>query len=219
MTGAASSPDADIAAVDLRSLYRDPHELVLRKSQVMVDAASAAFVAASPLVVLATTSPDGADASPRGGPPGFVSVLDSTHLAFGDLSGNNRLDSYRNLQAHPEVGMLFLVPGVEETLRVNGRARISVDGEVLHATTIDGRRPKVAIVVEVAECFLHCAKALRRSGVWDVATWRPVDARPSAAEAFVAHLGLEVAPAAVEADLEEAYRLSLWVPGGDADER
>jgi PPOX class probable FMN-dependent enzyme len=217
MTSEPSSPDAEMPAVDLRSLYREPHELVVRKSQTRVDAASAAFVAASPLVVLATTSPDGADASPRGGPPGFVKLLDDTHVAFGDLSGNNRLDSYRNITAHPELGMLFLVPGVEETLRVNGRARVSVDDEVLDATTVDGRRPKVAIVVEVVECFLHCAKALRRSGVWDVETWPEVEARPSAAEGFVAHLGLDVDPAVVEADLEEAYRLTLWVPGGDAD--
>src|SRR5689334_14788211 len=145
-------------AVELRQLYRPPHEAVLLKSQPGVDAASAAFVAKSPLVVLATTSSEGTDASPRGGPPGFVRILDETHLAFGDLSGNNRLDSYRNIEAHPEMGMLFLVPGVEETLRVNGRARISVDEAVLDATTIDGRRPKVAIVVEVVECFLHCAK-------------------------------------------------------------
>jgi PPOX class probable FMN-dependent enzyme len=217
MTAGAPKPDAELAAVDLRSLYREPHELVLRKSQTAVDAPSAAFVAASPLVVLATTSPEGADASPRGGPPGFVKLLEKTHLAFGDLSGNNRLDSYRNLQAHPEVGMLFLVPGVEDTLRVNGRALVSVDDEVLDATTIDGRRPKVAIVVEVVECFLHCAKALRRSGVWDVGTWPGVEARPSAAEGYVAHLGLAVEPAVVEADLEEAYGVTLWVPGGDVD--
>jgi PPOX class probable FMN-dependent enzyme len=213
------SETTDPGRVELRELYRAPHEAVLLKSQPGVDAASAAFVATSPLVVLATTSADGTDASPRGGPPGFVKVLDETHLAFGDLSGNNRLDSYRNIEAHPEIGMLFLVPGVEETLRVNGRARVSVDPAVLDATTIDGRRPKVAIVVEVVECFLHCAKALRRSGVWEPSTWLAPDEQPSAAEGFVAHLGLDVEPAVVAADLEEAYRLTLWVPGGDAPDQ
>jgi PPOX class probable FMN-dependent enzyme len=201
--------------VDLGALYRPPHEAVVRKQQPRVDEASAAFVAASPLVVLATTSSAGTDASPRGGPPGFVRMLDDTTLAFGDLSGNNRLDSYRNIDAHPEVGMLFLVPGLEETLRVNGRARISVDDDVLDATTIDGRRPKVAVVVDVAECYIHCAKALRRSGVWDTSTWPAPEARPSAAAGFVAHLGLDVEPEVVEADLEAGYRVTLWEPGGD----
>jgi len=219
MTTGSPLPDTDQAGrVELRQLYRAPHEAVMLKSQPRVDAASAAFVDTAPLVVLATSSDDGTDASPRGGPPGFVKVLDETHLAFGDLSGNNRLDSYRNIEAHPRIGMLFLIPGVEETLRVNGRARISVDDAVLDATTIDGRRPKVAVVVEVEECYIHCAKALRRSGVWDPATWLEPDEQPSAAEGFVAHLQMDVEPAVVAADLEEAYRLTLWVPGGDADE-
>jgi len=213
------SSDATTENVDLRTLYRPAHQAVMLKSQPRVDAASAAFVAAAPLVVLATTSDDGTDASPRGGPRGFVKVLDDTHVAFGDLAGNNRLDSYRNIDAHPRVGMLFLIPGVEDTLRINGRAHISVDPDVLDATVIDeGRRPKVAVVVTVEECYLHCAKALRRSGVWDPTTWLDPDDQPSAAEGYVLHLGLEgVSPAEIEADLEVAYRETLWVPGGDDD--
>jgi PPOX class probable FMN-dependent enzyme len=209
-----TDPALPTAPVDLSSLYRPAHELVLNKTQPRVDAASAAFVATSPLVILATTSEAGTDASPRGGPPGFVRILDETHLAFGDLSGNNRLDSYRNIDAHPQVGMLFLVPGVEETLRVNGLARISVDPDVLDATVVEGRRPKVAVVVDVDECFLHCAKALRRSGVWDPGTWLAPDDQPSAAEGFVAHLQLDAEPEVVAADLEEGYALTMWVPGG-----
>ena len=121
------------------------------------------------------------DASPRGGPPGFVTVLDENHIAFGDLSGNNRLDSDTNIVEHPEVGILFLVPGVGETLRVNGRASVTTDPSVLDRTAIGGVQPKVAVVVAVEKCFIHCAKALRRSGVWDTGTWAAEGARPSAA--------------------------------------
>src|SRR5262245_5520590 len=94
----------------LRDRYRPPHQAVLDKSRPKIDPAAAGFVAASPFIVLATTSPTGTDASPRGGPPGFVAVLDDGHIAFGDLSGNNRLDSYANIVEHPQIGMIFLVP-------------------------------------------------------------------------------------------------------------
>lgn len=198
----------------LRARYHEPHELVLRKEQPVVDEASAAFVETSPFLVLATTSEAGTDASPRGGPPGFVKVLDPSHLAFGDLSGNNRLDSYSNIVRHPEVGLLFLIPGVEETLRVNGRASVTTDPEVLAATAIDGRVPKVAVVVEVRECYVHCAKSLRRAGLWEPASWLPPEQRPSSGYAFVKHLDLDATPEQVDADLEEGYKVSLWMEGG-----
>ena len=110
---------------------------------------------------------------------GFVKLIGPHHVAFADLSGNNRLDSYGNIVEHPHVGMLFLVPGVGETLRINGRAAITTDPEVLAATAIDGVQPKVAVLVEVDECYIHCAKALRRSGVWDPATWLSPEDRTS----------------------------------------
>jgi PPOX class probable FMN-dependent enzyme len=198
----------------LRARYRDPHELVLRKQQDVVDEAARTFVDASPFVVLATTSEHGTDASPRGGPPGFVRVLDPGHLAFGDLAGNNRLDSYENIVRHPEVGMLFLVPGVEETLRVNGRAHVTTAADVLDRTMIGDLRPKVAVVVEVRECYVHCAQSLRRSGIWDATTWPAAAERPSAAAILTAHLALDVDPSVVEADLEASYEVALWLEGG-----
>jgi PPOX class probable FMN-dependent enzyme len=198
----------------LRERYRPPAQVVLEKSRPRIDPEAAKFVAASPLMVLATSSASGADASPRGGPPGFVQVLDDGHLAFGDLSGNNRLDSYANLVERPEVGILFLVPGMEETLRVNGRARVTTDPSVLECTAIDGVHPKVAVVVDVAECYIHCAKALRRSGVWDPSTWMSVDQRPSAARVFTDQFQLDVDPAVIEADLEAGYQATLWREGG-----
>lgn len=203
---------ADAAA--LRDRYRPPHPAVVDKARPKIDPGAADFVRASPLMVLATTSRTGADASPRGGPPGFVTVLDARHLAFGDLSGNNRLDSFTNILEHPDVGILFLVPGVGETLRVNGRASMTTDPQVLERTTIDGVEPKVAVVIAVEECFIHCAKALRRSGVWDPATWSAIEARPSAAAVIVDQFKLDIDPAVIEADLEADYEATLWREGG-----
>jgi PPOX class probable FMN-dependent enzyme len=203
----------------LRRHYRPPSKLVLDKGIDHVDDAVRGFLARAPLVVLATTSESGTDASPRGGPPGFVTALDDQRLAFGDLSGNNRLDSYTNLVTHPEVGMLFLVPGLDETLRVNGRASITSDPEVLARCTIADRMPEVAVVVEVDECFIHCAKALRRAAVWDPSTWPDDDERPSAAAALNDHLGLGVDPKVIEADLEAGYAATMWLPAGEPSER
>jgi uncharacterized protein len=200
--------------VALREHYRPPTQVVIEKSRPRVDPQAAAFVAASPLMVLASSSASGTDASPRGGPPGFVKVLDPGHLAFGDLSGNNRLDSYANTLEHPEVGILFLVPGMGETLRVNGRARVTTDPSVLDRMAIDGVHHKVAVVVEVDECFIHCAKALRRSGVWEPDTWLPADARPSAGKIFTDQFQLDVEPAAIDAELEAGYQATMWVEGG-----
>lgn len=203
---------ATVAA--LRHLYREPHELVVRKQIDHLDAAARGFVAASPFVVVATCGPGGGDASPRGGPPGFVAVLDEHRIAFGDLAGNNRLDSHTNMLAHPEIGLLFLIPGVDETLRVNGRASLTTDPVVLDAVTIGGRRPRLAVGIDVRECFVHCAKAFRRSYLWSPTTWLPPDQRPSAACALRDHLNLDVDPLVIEEDLEAGYRLTMWEPGG-----
>lgn len=198
----------------LRTRYRPATQPVLDKSIDHVDAGAASFISRSPLFVLATANSNGADASPRGGPAGFVQVLEPHRIAFADLSGNNRLDSYTNLLDRPHVGLLFIVPGTDETLRVNGAARLSEDPVVLDRCTIDGRPPKLAVVVTVTECFIHCAKALRRSAIWDPGTW-PVDGeRPSAAAIINEHLNLGVDPAAIEADLEAGYSATMWLPGG-----
>jgi PPOX class probable FMN-dependent enzyme len=199
---------------ELRSLYRDPGNGVRRKSIDHVDEGAAGFLAATTLAVLATAGPTGADASPRGGPPGFLRVLNPQQVGFGDLAGNNRLDTYANLTSVSSVGMLCIVPGVEETLRINGRASISTEADVLAAVALDGRTPKVAIVIDVDECYIHCAQALRRAGIWDVATWPEDGARPSPAAILTKHLDLDVDPALVEADLGASYVHTLWEHGG-----
>lgn len=205
----------EITDVDeLRSRYREPTPAVLHKARPVIDPAAADFIAASPFMVVATTSAGGTDASPRGGPPGFVVTLDEGTIAFGDLAGNNRLDSYANIVEHPAVGLLFLVPGLEETLRVNGQARVTTDPEVLDRTTVEGRRPKVAVVIDVDECYIHCGKAVRRSGMWDPTTWPADEERPTAGEVIVSQFSLEMDPALIDADLDAGYRETLWEQGG-----
>ena len=209
------STDTLVDRAALRTRYRDPHPAVANKSRPIIDEGSAAFIACSPFFVLATTSAEGTDASPRGGPPGFVSVLDPGRIAFGDLSGNNRLDSYTNIVDHGEVGLLFLVPGRGETLRVNGRASVTAAPAVLDATLIDGRRPKVAIVIDVEQCFIHCAKALRRSSLWDPTAWLPEDQTPSAGDVITKQFDVPFTSEEIDADLEAGYVETMWLEGGN----
>lgn len=199
---------------ELRARYGEVSAGVQRKVIDHVDGGARDFIATSPFLVVATTSETGTDASPRGGPPGFVAVLDDHRLAVPDLAGNRRLDSFRNLVAHPQVGLIFLIPGVDETLRVNGRATLTTDPEVLEACRIDGRLPKVAVGVDVDEVYIHCAKAFRRGGLWDPTTWPSADERPSVACILRDHLRIDVEPELIEKDLEAGYAVTMWEPGG-----
>jgi uncharacterized protein len=125
------------------------------------------IISLSPFCIVATQGPNGADVSPRGDPPGFVRVLDDRTLLVPDRVGNNRLDSMTNLLVNPRIGMLFLVPGMNETLRINGTARITDDARLLAPSAVNDRAPKVGLIVTVEEAFLHCAKALTRAALWD----------------------------------------------------
>ncbi len=155
------------SAAELRPLYNGPSALVRAKQIDRIDVHCRSFIARSPLVMIGSSHPErGADVSPRGDAPGFVQVLDEHHLAIPDRPGNNRLDTLENLLANPAIGLFFLVPGVEETLRVNGTARLSRTQPLLDIMAVDGKVPKLAIVVTVDEAFLHCAKALRRARLW-----------------------------------------------------
>jgi uncharacterized protein len=200
---------------ELRRRYADPHPMIADKSIDHIDPRSREFIARSPFLVLATTSDRGTDASPRGGPPGFVAVLDDRRLAIGDLAGNRRLDSFENVLVKPAVGLLFLIPGMGETLRVNGRATLTTDPAVLDACTIDGVRPGTALGIDVVEVFLHCAKAFRRSRLWDPETWPADGTGPRAAEIWRSQMNLDAAADALEADLEAGYQATMWQPGGD----
>ena len=151
----------------LRALYTEPKGRSLSKELRRLDEHCARFVLLAPLVVVATTGADGRmDCSPRGGEPGFVKAADAHTLLIPDSPGNNRLDSMTNILATGRIGLLFLVPGVDETLRVNGRARLADEPEALSHFAGAARAPKLVIEVAVEEAYLHCAKALMRSKLW-----------------------------------------------------
>ncbi len=151
---------------ELRKVYPPVVERARLKTQVKLDKHCRNFIARSPFVCLGTSSERGADVTPRGDEPGFVLVLDDTTLAIPDWPGNNRLDSFSNILLNPQVGLLFLIPGVEETLRINGTAEISTSAELLERWQRKGKRPRAVLVVTIREAFLHCGKALIRSRLW-----------------------------------------------------
>lgn len=152
---------------DLRERYGEPSELAVLKQLDHIDKHCRAFIAISPFLVIGTIGADGlGDVSPKGDAPGFVLVSDEKTLVIPDRPGNNRTDTLLNLLDNPGVGLIFLVPGMNETLRVNGTARIVTDSTVLEAMLVNDRPPRSAIVVDVKEAYLHCAKALIRSKLW-----------------------------------------------------
>jgi len=200
----------------LRDLYREPSELVRRKKIAHLDDGCRAVIEAAPLVLVGTSRPDGGcEVSPRGGPAGFVQVLDEQRLAIPDLSGNNLADSIRNIVLNPHVGRLCVLPGRDETLRVNGRAWLTTDDAVLDGFTAELRRPKAAIGVEVIDAFVHCAKSFRRGHVWEPASWDP-DVAPSAAELLTCHIQLDATPEQLAANLEQGYARDLAAERADA---
>jgi PPOX class probable FMN-dependent enzyme len=158
----------------------EPSELARRKELQALDIHARTFIARSPFLLLGTSSTDGrCDVSPKGDAPGFVRVLDDHHLAIPDRPGNKRLDGMRNILSNPYVGIIFLVPGNDFTLRVNGHATITRDPELLKSLEAQGKMPLLAIGVEVEEVFLHCARSFRRGKLWDQSSWPGADALPS----------------------------------------
>jgi PPOX class probable FMN-dependent enzyme len=157
---------------ELRELYGVPGERAVAKEHATLDAHCRTFIAHSPFLVMGTAGADGrCDVSPKGDAPGFVRVLDDHHLVIPDRLGNNRLDGMRNVVENDHVGLLFLIPGREDTLRVNGRARIVRDDALLESLAVAGKRPVTALVVEVEQVFLHCARAFKRAGLWQPERW------------------------------------------------
>ena len=199
----------------LRTLFPATHALAIAKCLDRLDKHARDFVARSPFLCIGTQSPDGsADVSPRGDPPGFVKVLDDTTLLIPDRPGNNRLDTQSNILANPAVGLLFIVPGFDDTMRVNGTANISCDPDLLVLLAVNDRLPVTAIVVTIKEVFLHCAKAFRRSKLWDPSQRQDRSDMPSLVKIILDQS--TGAPANAEdqrkldADLEESYRRSMY---------
>jgi uncharacterized protein len=182
----------------------------LRKQIGHLDPHCRDFIARSPFFLLATANSAGdCDASPRGGPPGFVHVVDEHRLVVPEYPGNRRADSHRNLLENPRAAMLFAIPGLRETLRVAGRACITRDEGLLSGMGVDGRTPKLGIGLEVEEAFIHCAKAFIRSSLWDPESWP--EELPSASAILRDHVDIpEVTVDDVAARLEESYAKTLY---------
>jgi PPOX class probable FMN-dependent enzyme len=213
------APDTAVTTVSgLREIYRDPARPSLDKEVDHLDVHCRDFIAHTPFLTLATATADSGrvDVSPKGGPPGFVHVLDDHHLSIPDMSGNNRLDSLRNIVEGGQVALLLMIPGVEETMRVNGRATVSTDPAVLDATPIAGKRPNACIVVEVETAFIHCAKALKRSGLWVVDRWPDHSDMATPACMLRDHIGLDMTVEQSQARLDASYAATTWEVGGTA---
>lgn len=174
---------------ELRELVGTPHEAVVLKSISMIDEQARSYIAQSPMVFVSSSNENGqCDVSPRGDEPGFVHVVGESQLIIPDRPGNKRTDTLSNILRNPHAGLLFVIPGMEEVLRVNGKAHIIRDHPVLEGMALRGKAPTIGIVVEVEECFIHCPRALKSSGIWDADSWPAKDSLPSSKEIFHAHL-------------------------------
>ena len=199
--------EAITSQAQLRELYDAPMERAVRKQLDRLDEMARRLIAVTPLVLVASHDADGrCDLTPRGGQPGFVTVLDDDHVAIPDATGNNRLDTLQNVVATGHAGLLFLIPGRDQTLRVNGAARITADPAVLDSLAPVGKPPRTAIVVRADEVFTHCPKAFVRSRLWNPDTWPSADDQPTPAEVSRAHLR---DPALTVADVERQQEESL----------
>lgn len=191
----------------LREHYDVPMERAVRKELQQLDEMARRLIAVAPIVLVASHDEDGrCDVTPRGGQPGFVTVLDDDHLAIPDATGNNRLDTLQNIVATGHAGLIFLIPGRDQTLRVNGAARVTDAPELLDRLTPVGKPPKTAIVVRADEVYAHCPKALVRSRLWNPASWPSAADQPTPAEVSHAHMR---DPALTVADVERQQAESL----------
>lgn len=197
---------------ELREMAGEPSGIARDKQIDHIDGHCATFIAASPMLMLATTDANGrTDVSPRGDAPGFARVLDRKHLAIPERAGNNRIDSLMNLLERANIGMLFIIPGILETLRMNGTAQIVRDPQLLESFVVQNKVPKFVILVRVEEAFIQCGKAFKRSGLWEPTTWTNAKTLPSRAEMFLAHANVtDLTTEQVDTNLEEAYRERLY---------
>ncbi len=201
----------EITSIDaLRAHLGNISPLAERKVLPRLDAHCRRFIELSPLLVLATADADGhLDASPRGDPPGFVRVLDDRTLLIPDRPGNNRADSFGNILAAPGIGLIFFVPGIDETLRVNGAARLCTEVDELAPSAMSGKTPRTGLRVQIREVFFHCGKALKRARLWDPASRVERDAFPSLGRVIADQVsGIDAAEA--DARIETAYRDKLY---------
>jgi PPOX class probable FMN-dependent enzyme len=194
----------------LAALYGEPGEASIRKEVGSLHPVYRAIVEAAPFAVLATSGPDGLDASPRGDAPGFVAVEDEHTLLLPDRRGNNRTDSLRNVILDPRVALLFMVPGVNETLRVNGRAHVSVEPALLARFAVDAKLPRSVLVIKIETVYFQCSRALLRSQLWDAGSQPPCSSLPSPGAMLQALTQAAIDGDAYDRDLPARVKTSLY---------
>lgn len=195
---------------ELEALYGAPSEAALVKVVDRIVPSYRAFVEASPFAILSTVGPEGIDGSPRGDRPGFVRVQDERTLLLPDRRGNNRIDSLRNVVRDPRVALLFLVPGSGNTLRVNGRATISVEPALLASFAVEEKAPRSVLVVAVDEVYFQCARAIMRSALWDPASQAAKDSVPTPGRILAELTAHRVGGDAYDREWPERAKTSLW---------
>ena len=199
----------DFAPSDLKTIYPEPTPRVIAKARPAIDAYGQKFIAMSPFCVLATSGSDGSvDASPRGGNPGFVHVAGPNQLLMPDRSGNNRIDSFRNIvEGSGFVQLIFFVPGIDETLRVGGKGKLSADPDLLASMEEFGRLPRAVLSIAVAEAYFHCGKALVRSRLWSPETRVDRAVLPSITQMI--HDQTSLGDPDTQAEVEARYKTQL----------
>lgn len=194
---------------ELSELLGHPSELVKRKVISALDEHCQEFIAKSPFLVISSSDEFGhCDVSPRGDEPGFIYIENEHRLVIPERPGNKRMDTLRNILKNPRVGLIFFIPGLGETLRVNGKASITKNEKILANMAARGKMPVVGISVEVEECFIHCAKAFKRSNLWEPQKWLEKDELPSASKILFAHTKFSSVEE-IEARLLESYTKRL----------
>jgi PPOX class probable FMN-dependent enzyme len=196
---------------ELRGIIAEPDEDVKRIEIPALDEHCRAFIARSPFVFLATSNAAGdCDVSPKGDAPGFVHVLDDRTLLVPDRKGNRRADSLRNILENPHAGLLFVIPGADWTLRVNGRAKIARDDSLRRQLELKGNVPDVAIVVDVEEAYMHCPRCVLRAGLWDTRSWMPKNEQPSWATVMRDHMKYDDVPLKLFEQALDAHNRDLY---------
>ena len=206
---ARSEPVTDLAPSDLKMIYPKPTPRVIAKARPAIDAYAERFIAMSPFCVLATSGSDGSvDASPRGGTPGFVHVAGPNQLLMPDRSGNNRIDSFRNIvEGSGFVQLIFFVPGIDETLRVGGKGKLSADPDLLASMEEFGKLPRAVLSVAVTEAYFHCGKALVRARLWSPETRVERNVLPSITQ--IIHDQTRLGDPDTQAEVEARYKTQL----------
>jgi PPOX class probable FMN-dependent enzyme len=197
---------------ELRSVIGEPSKRAEDKVITKLDHHAQKLIKHSPFIVLSTSNQDGTcDASPKGDAPGFVHIIDEKHIIIPERPGNKRVDSIQNILSNPHVGLLFFIPGMEETLRINGKAFIIRDKKWLEKMVANNKTPQLGIVVEIEEIFMHCAKAFIRSNLWNPITWPERKSLPTMAEVLKEHAQLkDITVDVIEESLKESYTKRLY---------